>query len=109
MTDAALEALWKTVLDHWDEERAHAAFLEYCRTTEKLAEAATRYRGMKGDRDRSEVAEKRLAGIAIIALSMLEATRTRARPRERKLGSLLLATCFGVLAVGLMAYLISSR
>ena len=109
MTDAALEALWKSVLDHWDEERIHAAFLEYCRTTEKLGEAGTRYRGMKGDRGRSEVAEKRLAAIAIIALSMLEATRTRARPRPRKLGSLLLATCLGLGAVGLVAYLISSR
>jgi len=109
MTDAALEALWKSVLDRWDDERAHAAFVEYCRTTEQLAEAAARYRGMKGDRDRSEVAEKRLAGIAIIALAMLETTRTRARPRERKLGSLLLAGCFGLAAVGLMAYLLSSR
>ena len=55
MTDAAFEALWKSILDRWDEERTHGAFLEYCQATDQLAEAAARYRGMKGDRDRSAI------------------------------------------------------
>ncbi len=109
MGDAAFEALWKHVLDHWDEERTHAAFLEHCQATDQLAEAAARYRGMKGDRDRSAVAEKRLAGIAFIALAKLEASRT-AKPRsERNLGGLILAAAFGLAAVGLLAYLVSTR
>ncbi len=109
MADAALEALWKNVLDHWDEERAHGAFLELCQTTDQLAEAAARYRGMKGDRDRSAVAEKRLAGIAIVALAKLEATRSPAPRAGRGLGSLILAAVFGLAAVGLLAYLLSLR
>ena len=52
MAEPAFEALWKSVLDHWDEDRTHRAFLDYCGATDQLAEAAARYRGMKGDRDR---------------------------------------------------------
>jgi hypothetical protein len=108
MVAAVFEALWKSVLDHWQDERAHSAFLEYCQSSEKLAEAAARYRGMKGDRERSAVAEKRLAGIAIVALAQLHASRSKAAP-VRGIGSLILAGCFGLGAVGLLAYLLSTR
>lgn len=108
MVDAAFEALWKSVLDRWDEDRAHGAFLEYCQATDQLAEAAARYRGMTGDRDRSAAAEKRLAGIAIVALAKLHATRSPPRP-GRRTGALVLAGCFGLAAAGLLAYLISTR
>lgn len=109
MVDAAFEALWKSVLDRWQDERAHGAFLEYCQATDQLAEAAARYRGMKGDRNRSAVAEKRLAGIAIVALAKLHSTRSPAARPGRRIGSLILAGCFGLAAVGLLAYLISTR
>ena len=109
MVDAAFEALWKSVLDRWDDERAHGAFLEYCQATDRLAEAAARYRGMKGDRDRSAVAEKRLAGIAIVALAKLHATRTVVARPGRRIGGLILAGCLGLAAVGLLAYLMASR
>ena len=108
MGDAAFEALWKNVLDHWDEERAHGAFLELCQATDQLAEAAARYRGMKGDRDRFAVAEKRLAGIAIVALAKLEATRSKA-PAGRRVGGLILAASFGLAAAAILVYLIWSR
>ena len=109
MADAAFEALWKNVLDKWDEERAHGAFLEHCQATDQLAEAAARYRGMKGDRDRSVVAEKRLAGVAIVALAKLEATRSRLPHAPRRTGSWILATSFGLATIGLLAYLLLSR
>jgi hypothetical protein len=109
MVDPAFEALWKSVLDRWQDERAHGAFLEYCQTTDQLAEAAARYRGMKGDRDRSAVAEKRLAGIAVVALAKLHATRSQAVRPGRSIGGLILAGCFGLATVGLLAYLVSSR
>ena len=108
MTEPAFEALWKSVLDHWDEDHTHRAFLDYCGATDQLAAAAARYRGMKGDRDRSAVAEKRLAGIAIVALSKLEATRSPA-PRRRSTGNLILATVFGLAALALVAYLMTTR
>jgi hypothetical protein len=106
MADPALEALWKNVLDHWDEERAHGAFLEHCQETSQLAEAAARYRGMKGDRERGAVAEKRLAGVAIVALAQLEATRTPPRTSGPRTGALVLAAAFGLATVGLLAYVL---
>ena len=109
MVDAAFEALWKSVLDHWQDERVHGAFLEYSQETDQLAEAAARYRGMKGDRDRSAVAEKRLAGIAIVALAKLHATRSPVARPGRRLGSVVLAGSFALAAIGLLAYLIASR
>jgi hypothetical protein len=109
MVDTAFEALWKSVLDRWQDERVHGAFLEYCQSTDQLPEAAARYRGMKGDRDRSALAEKRLAGIAIAALAKLHATRSPATRPGRRVGSLLLAASFGLAAVGLLAYLLATR
>jgi hypothetical protein len=108
MSDAAFEALWKNVLDHWDEDRAHGAFLEHSQRSDQLAEAAARYRGMKGDRDRSAMAQKQLAGLAIVALAKLEATRSQA-PTPRRTGRLILAASFGLATIGLLAYLSLTR
>lgn len=108
MADAAFEALWKNVLDHWDEDRAHGAFLELCQATDQLAEAAGRYRGMKGDRNRSAVAERRLAGIAIVALAKLEATRSKV-PRARRMTSFVLGAAFGLASVVILVHLLMSR
>jgi|SRR6188768_461687 len=109
MADAAFEALWKNVLDHWQDERAHGAFLELCQATDQLAEAAARYRGMKGDRDRSAEAEKRLTGITIVALAKLHASRSPAARPGRHLGLLVVAGCLGLAAAGLLAYLMSTQ
>jgi hypothetical protein len=108
MTDAAFQALWKNVLDNWHDERAHSAFLEHCRTSDRLAEAAARYRGMKGDRERGPSAEKRLAGVATIAFAKLESARSQPPPTRPHLIGLLLATVFTLAAIGLLAYLLRS-
>jgi hypothetical protein len=109
MADLAFEALWKNVLDRWDDERAHGAFLEHCQITDQLAEAAARYRGMKGDRERGAIAEKRLAGVAIVALAKLEATRSPPGRSGPRIGALVLATAFGLATIGLLAYLVLSH
>ena len=74
--DPALEALWKNVLERWEHDAAHHAFLDHCQRHEALDEAAVRYRGMKGDRDRGPSAEKRLGAVLILAMSKLEVSRT---------------------------------
>ncbi|HEX3595648.1 MAG TPA: hypothetical protein VHU80_11110 [Polyangiaceae bacterium] len=79
MNDPILEVLWKKVLDDFDDEPAHAAFIEHCQTTRQLLEAAVRYRGMAGDHARGAQAERRLASIAALALAGLETTRTPER------------------------------
>jgi hypothetical protein len=81
MVDSTLELLWKHVVDHWDEDAAHAVFLQHCQATEQLAEAAARYAGMRGDRDRGEAAKKRLEAVTVLATSALIASRA-APPRR---------------------------
>jgi len=79
MTDPVLEVLWKRVLDHFDDESAHAAFIDHCQATRQLLEAAVRYRGMAGDHARGKIAERRLAAISALALADLETARTPER------------------------------
>jgi hypothetical protein len=83
--DPALEALWKHVLDHWDNDAAHHAFLEYCHNGEALDEAAVRYRGMKGDRDRGPGAEKRLTAVLMLAMSKLQVSRSEPKAASSSL------------------------
>jgi hypothetical protein len=105
LPDAALEALWKNVVDRWDGDAAHAAFLEHCQRAGQLAEAAARYRGMTGDHVRGPSARKRLQGVATLAVLSLEASRTPARETSRKASQLVLVVLFLAAAVALAAYM----
>ncbi|HET9956039.1 MAG TPA: hypothetical protein VFQ61_16145 [Polyangiaceae bacterium] len=108
--DPVLEAAWKRVLDHWDEEQAHTGFLDYCRLSGRLVEAAVRYRGMTGDRARAELAEKKLKAVALLALTQLETTRTEPRPvNPRRSGYVLISFVFLLGIIGLLAYLRATR
>jgi hypothetical protein len=109
VSDAALEAHWKNVLDHWDEDRAHGAFLEHCQRSGQLAEAAARYRGMTGDRARADTARQRLAGVGVLAMASLEAARTPERTVNRQAGALVLLIFFVAATLALLAYLSFSR
>jgi hypothetical protein len=97
--DPELETLWKEVLDRWDHEPAHGAFLDYCVRTDQLVEAAARYRELRGDRERGESAGKRLQGITILAMAKLESARTRgARASPSRVGRLVLLVLLVLLA-----------
>jgi hypothetical protein len=104
LSDPALDALWKNVLDHWDEDKAHAAFLDGCRMRAKLAEAATRYRGMTGDHERGPQAEKRLKSVLAIAMAELEVSRTPDTVVKRSAGSLVLLVVLVAATLGLLIY-----
>jgi hypothetical protein len=104
--DPTLEALWKNVVDRWDDDMAHGAFLDHCQATDQLVEAAVRYRGMAGDRERSDSAKKRLEGVAILAMAKLEQARTPAgRERRSRFGSLLVIAFFIAATIILLRYL----
>jgi hypothetical protein len=92
--DATLEALWKNVLDHWDNAAAHHAFLDHCQRHDALDEAAMRYRGMKGDRERGPIAEKRLSAVLMLAMSKLEVTRGPSESAAGRITKLLLILFF---------------
>lgn len=104
MSDLELEALWKKVVDDWDSDAAHGAFVEHCQLTDQLLEAAVRYRGMSGDRDRGPSAKKRLEGISLLALAKLEAARTTMPEARKNAGRILLILFF---VAGTMALLIA--
>jgi hypothetical protein len=105
MADVALEALWKNVTDRWETDAAHAAFLDHCQRTGQLAEAAARYRGMTGDRVRGPSAEKRLQGVATLAILALEAERTTPRESSRRGSQLALVVVFLAATLALSLYL----
>jgi hypothetical protein len=104
--DPALEALWKRVVDAWEDEAAHAAFLEHCRRAERLVEAAVRYRGMVGDHARSAVAKKKLDQVLILAMTELDLSRQKERkPAASHAASYTLIAFFVVATIGLLAYM----
>ncbi|MBI3201185.1 MAG: hypothetical protein HYZ29_06540 [Myxococcales bacterium] len=104
LTDPAIEALWKNCLDHWDEDKAHVAFVEACRERGKLAEAGARYRGLAGDRDRGPEAEKRLKSILAIALATLEVARTPEPEVKRRATALAILVFLIAGTIGLIVY-----
>jgi hypothetical protein len=104
--DPTLEALWKNVLDNWDKDAAHHAFLEHCQNHDVLDEAAVRYRGMKGDRDRGPGAEKRLGAVLILAMSKLEVARAEPKAASSSVTKLLLIVFFLAGSLFVLAYLL---
>lgn len=104
--DPALEALWKNVLDNWEHEAAHHAFLDHCQRHEALDEAAVRYRGMKGDRDRGPTAEKRLGAVLMLALAKLEVSRAEPKAASSTIGKLVLIAVFLLGSAFMLLYLL---
>lgn len=103
--DPVLEALWKRVLDAWDDDATHAAFLDYCQKSDRLVDAAVRYRGMTGDRSRAPVAEKKLKAVAVLAMTRLEVARQGERRPPARTFSYVLIGFFLLATLGLLAYL----
>lgn len=88
MADETVEILWKQVLEAWDEEKRHQAFLGYCHERGQLADAARCYRSLVDENDsgpyrltegQREDAKKRLAGIMVMAFATIDA-QPRANP-----------------------------
>lgn len=76
--DAIFEALWKRVLEAWDEDKPHQAILEHSLKSEKLPDLAGRYRALKDDAEKGARAQKKIDGIVAAATQMLLATKTPA-------------------------------
>ena len=104
--DPALEALWKNALDHWEHDPAHHAFLDHCHRHDALDEAAVRYRGMKGDRERGPGAEKRLTAVLMLAMSRLELQREPTKAASNALTKLMLILVFLIGSLLVLWYLL---
>jgi hypothetical protein len=106
MDDASLDILWQHVLDHWDDEAPHRAFLAQAEATGRLVDAAARYRAVSTELARGPMAKRQLAAVTALALLRLEASRSVAPPRRRRpsaLWALLVLLAAGI--VVLFAYL----
>lgn len=101
-----LEVAWHQVLTRWDEPAAHVSFLRLAEQTGRLGEAAMRYRGMSGDRERAEIATRQLAAITALALSHLDRSRTEV-PVARRVGRYA-ALFLGLVFMVILAVLFSS-
>ena len=105
MSDPILEALWKKVVDDWDDDSAHGAFLSHCQDTQQLPEAAARYKGMTGDHERSASAEKRLGGVALLAMASLQHEH-HSDPRRAPRWVAVLISLFFVLATAYLLHVL---
>ncbi len=85
MDDGSFDILWQHVLDHWDEEAAHRAFLAHAQMAAQLPEAATRYRAESTKREREEMAKRQLEAVTRLALVQLEVSRSRPPPPRRRM------------------------
>ncbi|HRH00973.1 MAG TPA: hypothetical protein PLR99_32240 [Polyangiaceae bacterium] len=73
--EALFEALWAKVLASWDDDKPHAAILEYALRTERLPDLAGRYRAQKDVEGHEARAQKRLDAIVAAATQLLFAQR----------------------------------
>lgn len=102
MTDAKdplLDALWEKTLAEWNDEKRHAALLEHALREKILPELAGRYKALRDDPERGEIAQQRIDAILTAATQMLFAMKT---PKPTKTPSWLFWSAFLTCVVMLM-------
>jgi hypothetical protein len=99
--DAIFDSLWARVLETWDDDKPHQAFLDYAIRTQRLPDAAGRYRAQKDaakdDPARAARAQKKLDGIVIAATHMLMAMKTP--PGRTQVPPWITLSVFGIVMV----------
>jgi len=91
--DAGFEALWQRVVDQWDDDKTHAALIEFALRTEQLSEAAGRYRKLKDDPTKAAGAQKRLDAIVLAATQLMMSKKT---PPRAKVPLSITLSAFGI-------------
>jgi hypothetical protein len=79
--DPVTDALWKRVLDAWDDDKPHAALLEHAMRAQALPGVAARYRALADDPRHGSRARKQLDAIVVAATQMLVSTKTPKREK----------------------------
>jgi hypothetical protein len=97
--DAVLEALWKRVLEAWDDQKTHTALLDHAVREQRLPDVAGRYRALVDDPDKGALAKKKLDAVVTAATQMLMSMKTP------KAGKVPLPITLS--AVGICAFLLS--
>jgi hypothetical protein len=102
-TDPVLEALWKRVVEAWDDDKPHAAVLEHALREQQLPELAGRYRTLVDDPEKGALAKKKLDGIVLAATQMLMSMKTP-KPGKVPLPITLSAFAVSALLLSWLAY-----
>lgn len=102
--DPAFEVLWAHVLQHWNDDKAHIAFLEHCREHDRLLQAAKRYRALTIEPERRAEAERRLRTIAVLAMARMEQSRTSHSGARRQAGRLVALIFLVAALTGLLLF-----
>lgn len=110
--DATLEALWKRVVEDWNDDERHAKLVTFAQQNKLLGDVAGLYKKAAGledgspyrlDLEQTADAKKRLGGIVMLATMDLDASKTdSATPGVLKalriIAALILATSVVLLA-----------
>jgi hypothetical protein len=97
-----IDALWKRVLEAWDDEKPHAALIEHAVHAQAMPEVAARYRALTDDPERGARAKKQLDAIVVAATQMLLSTKTP-KPGKTPLPITLSALAVCLLLLGWLA------
>jgi len=106
--DAILEALWKRVLEAWEDDKPHQAALSYALQNERLPDIAGRYRKLLDDPEKGARAKKKIDAIVVAATQLLMATKTPPREKIPWQWTASVAAVF-VLVVSFLAYKVLLR
>ena len=101
---AAFEALWAHVLDHWEDDKAHLAFLEHCQAHDELLPAAKRYRELSHSAPHQAQATRRLSAISVLALASMERRRSGPGDAKRQAGRLVALIFLVAMATSLLIF-----
>lgn len=102
----ALDALWHRVLEDWDNASAHDALVQLAFDTEQLGRVAGLYKSQLDDEARKELAHKKLGAIAMLAMQLMESSKTEPTKAPRWL--LVAAAFVCSLGVGVLLWALST-
>ena len=107
-TDPVLEALWKRVIESWEDDRTHAALLDHALRSQALPEIAGRYRKLSDDPDKGALAKKKLDAIVVAATQMLMSMKTP-KPGKTPLPITMSAVGISLLLLAWLAWAVWGR
>ena len=100
----AFEALWAHVLEHWEDDKAHLAFLEHCQVHDQLPSAAKRYRELTQSAAHQTQATRQLSAITLLALARMERTRSGPIVAKQQAGRLVALIFLVAMATSLLIF-----
>lgn len=101
--DVILDTLWGRALEAWEDDKVHAALLEFALRSETLPDLAGRYRSLKDDADKGAIAKKRIDAIVVAATHLMLAQKTP-KPTKNPPGLTATALVISLVLISGLAY-----